>query len=158
LSYGRAALAIARLQERILEEMRGELSADEQENIQCPIENQKDFFILRSNREFSLPWLIDSSRVKVQPNQSLRVLPRPLKAYDEAQIADFIKLFQGKKNDGDIRILLASSEIRDIRKIDEISKKILQENGIYLLMPPITCSELDDDVDKRMARARLVRK
>lgn len=60
LSYGRAALAISRLQERILEELRQKLSKEEQEDIQCPIEIQNDFCIFKSNKEFSLPWLADS--------------------------------------------------------------------------------------------------
>lgn len=158
VSYGRAALILSRIQERILEEMRGVMSEKEPEDTQCLIEIQNDFCILKSNKDFSLPWLADSSKVNVQANQPLRVLPRPLKAYDESQIETYIQLFQENANNTDIRILLVSAELRNIGEIDAISKKILQNNGIYLLIPPITCSELDDDVDNRMARARLVRK
>lgn len=158
LSYGRAALAIARLQERILEELRKELSPEQQETMHCLVEAQNDFCTLRSSREFCLPWLIDDSEVIVLSNQSLTVLPRPQMAYDKAQVEDYIKLFQRKEKGSDIRILLASAELKDNDDIKRFSETALRNNGIYLLIPPITCGELNDDVDKRMARARLVRK
>jgi hypothetical protein len=158
LSYGRAALAIARLQERILEELREGLSPEQQEIMHCLVEAQNDFCILRSSGEFSLPWLIDGSEVTVLPNQSLKVLPRPQMAYDKAQVEDYIKLFQRKEKGSDIRILLVSAELKDTSDIKGILETALRNNGIYLLIPPITCGELNDDVDKRMARARLVRK
>jgi hypothetical protein len=79
-------------------------------------------------------------------------------AYDKAQVEDYIRLFQRKEKGSDIRILLASAELKDSDDIKRFSETALRNNGIYLLIPPITCGELNDDVDKRMAKTRLVRK
>jgi hypothetical protein len=79
-------------------------------------------------------------------------------AYEKANIKDFIKLFQDNRNGNDAKILLVSAEIENISDIREISETLLHNNGIYILIPPINCSELNEDVDKRMTRARQVRK
>ncbi|MCW3129368.1 MAG: SMI1/KNR4 family protein [Methanophagales archaeon] len=160
LSYGRAALAITRLQQRILVGLREEVSPEQQENIHCLVEPKGNFCILRSNQEFHLPWLIDDSKLDVQPTQSLIVLPRPrlLMSGDKAELENDIKLLQEKGTGRGIKVLLASAELKDLDGIQKISEAALQNGGIHLLFPSFTCSELDEEVDKRMARARMVRK
>ena len=160
LSYGQAALAMTRLQQRILVGLREEVSPEQQEDIYCLIEPKGNFFILRSNREFHLPWLIDDSKVVVQPTQSLVVLPRPHLPIsdDKAWLEVNTKLLQEEGIGGDIEVLLVSAELKDLDDIQKISKEVLQNRGIHLLFPSFTCSELDEEVKERMARARVVRK
>ncbi len=160
LSYGRAALAITRLQQRILVWLREEVSPEQQEGIYCLVEPKDNFCILRSNRDFHLPWLIDDSTVVVKPSQSLIVLPRPrsLISDDKAQLEADIKLLQDKGTERDVEALLASAELKDSNGIQKTLEATLQGRGIYLLFLPLTCGELDEEVDKRMAQARVVRK
>lgn len=160
LSYGRAALAMTRLKQTILLELREGVLPEQQEDIYCLVEPKGNFFILRSNQEIHLPWLIDDSKVVVQPTQSLVVLPRqhlPI-SDDKAWLEANIKFLQEKGIGGDIKALLASAELKGLDGIQKISEEALQNRGIHLLFPSLACSELDEEVDERMARARVVRK
>ncbi len=160
LCWGRAALAATRLQQRILVELTKEVSPEQEENIHCIAEPKSNFYILRSNHRFCLPWLLSDSPIVVQPTQSLIVLPRPCEfiADYKEDLETGVKLMKNMETGNDVKVLLGSAELRDINEIQEISKSVLEKEGIYLLFPSFTCNELSEEVNERMVRARAVRK
>lgn len=162
LSYGRPVLAVKRLCRKILTE-KGITSLEEEENTYCVPEPREEFFILKNCPEFSLPkeWVISNSEISISSEQSVVVLSRPRQFFfngEKELEADLKKL---RRTKGDIKILLTSDEIskevKNINNIKEILEKF-ERKGVYLLLAPFTCRELDDEVDKKMAQARIMRK
>lgn len=161
LDYGRAALAVSRLKQKIFTDLEEKLPED-REKIYCVTETKEKFWILKASHEFNLPWLTDDLEISIEPNQSILVLSRPHsivsdRIMNQKVIKDYFNLLKRKKVQNSIKALLGSEELKELENLKEILEKFKKKN-IYLVLPSFNCKELDEEVDKRMGKARLIRK
>lgn len=157
LSFGQAALALTRFRQKILVDLE-ENFPEQREKIYCLEETKGKFQLLKASHKFCLPWLINDSKVIVRPRCSVLILSRPYQeGKDKDKFKSYINLLKKEKNNGSIKALLSSEELKESNDLEEISKNFRKEN-IYLLLPPFSCKELNEEVDKRMSKARLIRK
>ena len=161
LSYGRAALAVSRLKQKILVDLE-ENFPQEKDKIYCEAEIKGKFWILKASHKFNLPWVADNLKIQIRAEQPILVLPRPypretVRMTSPKTFEDYFNLLKEEKLPDSIKILLASDEMKDCSELMEISEKFKKEN-IHLVLPAFNCKDLDEEVNKRMAKARLIRK
>jgi len=167
LSYGRAALAVSRLKQKILTDLE-EKFPDDKEKIYCTTQVKERFWILKASHDFNLPWIVNNLEIIVRAKQPILVLARPYPK-ENSQIINpkmfkgylnklkYFDLLKKEKMQNSVRILLGSEELRDSNDLKKISEKFRKKN-VHLALPSFSCKELDEEVDKRMAKARLIRK
>jgi len=150
LSYGRAALAVTRLLQRIINIQQKMLREDEVEpGFQMVTEGE--FFLLSFDREYRLPWMDQQKAPLISPEKKLLILPRP--RWNNGFVLQDLQADLGKlerySGYACIKTLLYSSEVK--------FETPVQDNDAYMLQIPFPCRELDEEVGTRIQRARMVR-
>lgn len=161
LSYGRAALAVSRLKQKILVDLE-ENFPQEKDKIYCTAEIKGKFWVLKASHKFDLPWVVDNLKVQIKAKQPILVLPRPypreiLRITNSKIFEDYLNLLKKEKLSDSVKILLGSEEMKEWLEMVGISERFKKEK-VYLVLLPFNCKELDEEVNKQMAKARLIRK
>jgi len=168
LNYGRSVLLAERFQKVVLVEITDGFSSEEAETPECLLEPRGQFWILRSAKEFYLPWMLDKEQVWIAPKEPVLILSRPRIIGSKEENQDWIRrniaLLEKTKEKVKIRIacLIINYEFisRDFDQDPEVVKQIDQESaqkGIYVLVPYERCDQIDLEVEKRMKKARKMR-
>lgn len=169
INYGRAALLAVRFKEAIIAELTKGVSIEEieKENLNCVLESKKDFWVLKCNKDFSLPksWMVSQPEKLVKADEPVLLVCRPCfpadPKHDEAWIKEDIEILLNSSAEAKIRCLLLSYEFispdynKDIGKIKEIVKAA-GDRGVYVLFAPSRMYLfLDEEIQRRMRRARM---
>jgi hypothetical protein len=185
LNYARAAFLITRFQQTLIANIAGVsvkekgVFIEEIENIMrekgliITLEPKNPFWILRCNQDFFLPssWMIKelNEEIKIESNEPLILLSRPCFPmnfeYEKKWLDKNIKLLSTYKINAKYKCLLLSYEFinpaynknENIEKLKNIVKK-WSKKGIYILFAPTRMfTYLDEEIEKRMRRARNLR-
>jgi hypothetical protein len=172
LNYGRAALLATRFREAIIAELTKGVSVEEieKERVECVLEPLERFWILKCNRDFSLPrsWAIDRLEKPVKAREPVLLLCRPCfpttPENDEKQIEEDLSFLLKSDAKADIKCLLLSYEFispdynNNVNKVMEMVKKA-NGKGINVLFAPSRMDLfLDEEIQKRMRKARSFRR
>ncbi|RKX43796.1 MAG: hypothetical protein DRP27_07735 [Thermotogae bacterium] len=166
LNYGRAALLATRFKQAIIAELTQGLSPEEIEKkkTRCTLEPKQNFWILKCNEDFSIPftWTIGKSEKAVKAGEPVLLLCRPSfpTEYDKNWLKEDLKLLLNSGIEANIRCLLLSHEFitptynKDIKQIKAIVEDANKKGVDILFAPSRMYLFLDKEIQKRMRRAR----
>lgn len=151
LSYGRAALAMTKLKEKI------QTSSDNDTN-EAEISVNGQFQIFKTLKPCSIDWLPGSKPLELEAGESIIVLCRPRSNWIncEAQMEEDIKAIQSENGR---KFILYTSEILTDPHFEKIMNGIQQpsEDTPGFLMLPYTTTELNTELISKMKKARRYR-
>jgi len=182
-NYARAALLATRFKQAIIAEITDEiigasLSPEEIEKIkvECHLEPQKNFWILKCNRDFNIPstWMVNGRKLRVKSGEPVLLLSRPKYSAnpeeDKTWIKKQVEVLSNSKINAKYRCLLLSNEminplILNIIYKNQNPEKIREElidvikyaegKGVYVLFAPTRMHLLlDREIHRRMRTAR----
>jgi hypothetical protein len=166
VNWGRAVYLVSLLKQKIEIDLSGGLSEEERAGVDCRLESREEFWVLRANQGFYLPWQIKGSEsVWVEPEEPVLILSLPQQTTqpekDKAWLGEKIDFLAKVESEAKIRCLLLSLEfllekpwiLRTSEEMKEISRTAAQK-GVYLLFSPFKLDILNDEAEERMARAR----
>jgi len=166
LNYGRSALLVSRLRDKVFLDVSGGRSAEEHTEAKCFVEPKQEFWVLRSNKNFYLPWLADKTlKIEVPAGKPVLLLSRPLlpgqPEYNKRWLEQNLRILNKIK--AEFRCLLLSFEFSDLEhgmRFSEGMKRFsvkAAQLGIYILFSPYRSELLSAEVESRMSRARKIR-
>lgn len=174
MNYARSVLLATRLKQVIMLEARGGFSPEEKPGLEIVMEPQKNFWIMKGSERFHFPtsWMLphftkqEKPKIWVEANEPVLLLSRPRiigkPEYNEAWLKEDIEVLLNSEIEAK-KCLLVNYEFvsqdynPDVAGIEEIVKQAA-ERGVYVLFPPVRTSILlDDEIEKRMRRARKMR-
>ena len=152
LLLGRSVCALTKLKEKI------EKSSDEEVN-EVEIKIKGEFFRLTSFKSCSIEWLSDNQNYVIEEGETITVLSRPREKwinFKEQMVEDITAIHKeiGKK------VILYSSELFQYEELNAIQSAIrntseLSQLEIFII--PISAEELNEEVIKKMKKARTYR-
>jgi len=165
LAWARSACLTNLLRTKISSDIAGGFSVEEREESDCEFEPYGGFWLLKSAKDFTLPWMVkESEPVPVKAGEPVLILSVPCQttqeANDLAMVKECFKVLKQTESPAKIRCLLVSFEFSDLKygmKAAEFMKansKKLAERGVYLLFSPYRLDLLNDEVENRMFSAR----
>lgn len=165
LHWGRSAYLANLLKIKVSADLADGLSVEEREESDCELEPCEGFWILKTVRNFNLPWMIKGSDpVLVKTNEPVLILSMPRQTTKEANDLEVLKsgfkALKDAKSEAKIRCLIVGFEFSDMKygmKVAEFMKensKKLAAKGIYLMFSPYRLDLLNDEAENRMASAR----
>lgn len=149
LSYGRAAIASTKLLEKL------SLTNDGNDG-SCSVDVVNEFWQLTPSQDVILDWLPNGDSVHIKAGHSITVLPRPRYQLinEKDNIVNEAKLLASKPGK---KFLLYASNMSKIKHLEE-RHTLLDKHDIGILLLPFSCRELDDALEQKMSRARMLRK
>ena len=171
LNYGRSLILAKRFQAAVLAQITDGFSSPENDLPQCELEPQGNFWVFRTERNFSLPWLkpwLKEEEIQAEQNEPVLIFARPKivgsKEENRQWMIDNIALVLTEKEKLSVRIacLIINYEFispdfgQDPEEVKTISKAA-REKGVYLLFPYDRCDQLDLEIEEKMSRARRMR-
>jgi len=165
LAWGRSAYLANLLRTKVSGDIAGGLSVEEREESDCELESYGGFWLMKSARDFTLPWMVKNSEpVLVKADEPVLILSMPCQTTQEANdlslIKEGFKVLKETQSLARIRCLVVSFEFSDLKygmKVAEFMKensRKLAERGVYLLFSPYRLDLLNDEVENRMFSAR----
>jgi hypothetical protein len=165
LTWARSAYLANLLRTKISADLAGGLSVEEREESDCELEPYGGFWLLKSAKDFTLPWMVkESEPVPVKAGEPVLILSVPCQTTQEANdlaiVKEYFKMLKETESPAKIRCLLVSFEFSDLKygmKVSEFMKansKKLAERGVYLLFSPYRLDLLNDEAENRMFSAR----
>lgn len=165
LAWARSAYLANLLRTKISADLAGGLSVEEREESDCELEPYGGFWLLKSAKDFTLPWMVkESEPVPVKAGEPVLILSVPCQTTQEANdlaiVKEYFKMLKETESPAKIRCLLVSFEFSDLKygmKVSEFMKansKKLAERGVYLLFSPYRLDLLNDEAENRMFSAR----
>lgn len=151
--YGRAALLARHLHQRLI-------SNSGQAGEGCLVEIAGLAWTYRPAHPVSLDWNVRDSVLNLSANEAVVVFPNPhpLLPQEEKRIVEDITHLYGVSSQSTQKFILYGAEVQRVPSVKKLAEIAEQKAGIQLLSAPFSCSELDQEVERRMARARMVRK
>lgn len=155
LSFGCSALATTKLINKL---QIGEYTEEHESTV---IVHEK-IWLINPTKSCELDWLMNGEILAFRPGEGLEVLPRCREGVpeEESRIMADVE-FLAEKNPhsrSTHRGILYIQEFKYLTGIASISRKVLDQYGIFLIMAPYSFRELSEEVDRRMSRARGFRK
>jgi hypothetical protein len=165
LAWSRSAYLANLFRTKVSGDIAGGLSIEEKEESDCELEPYGGFWLLKSARDFTLPWMVKNNEpILVKANEPVLILSMPCQTTQEANdlslIKEGFKVLKEIESPAKIRCLIVSFEFSDLKygmKVAEFMKnnsKKLAERGVYLLFSPYRLDLLNDEVENRMSSAR----
>ena len=165
LAWGRSAYLANLLRTKVSADIAGGLSVEEREESDCELESYGGFWLMKSARDFTLPWMIKNSEpVLVKTDEPVLILSMPCQTTQEANdlslIKEGFKVLKETQSPAKIRCLLVGFEFSDLKygmKVAEFMKensKKLTARGVHLMFSPYRLDLLNDEVENRMFSAR----
>lgn len=152
LSYGRAALAVTKFRNK-LENNISENEGDSFVEIDGPL------WKIVPKQPSEMDWSISSETIEIIPEEKITVLSRPRRFIpDEEQlIIEDVNTLISNTRDVSRKFLLYSSDFSKVSNSKEIANRIKHETDIEIFILPFNSKELDEEVNERMSKARVVR-
>ena len=165
LAWARSAYMASLLKTKVSSDLAEGLSVEEREESDCELEPYGGFWLLKSAKDFTLPWMAKGSDgVSVKAGEPILILSVPCQTTQEANdlalIKEGFKALKQTESPAKIRCLIVSFEFSDLKygmKVAEFMKnnsKLMAEKGVYLLFSPYRLDLLNDEVESRMFNAR----
>jgi hypothetical protein len=174
LNYGRAALIPTRLKYAVIAAMNEGFTMEEIEEIKinCEIEPQKDFWLLRCNERFHFPemwwpefWSTDNvPEQRFEANEPILLLCRPhtpaSKTLEMGKLQKYLEILINAKEEVQAKCLVLSNEYISpyyCKFLDEMKNFVKQarKKGIYVIFAPTrTDLYLDQEIQGRMYKVR----
>ncbi len=165
LAWARSAYTASLLKTKVSSDLAGGLSVEEREESDCELEPYGGFWLLKSAKDFILPWVAKGSDlVPIKAGEPVLILSVPCQTTQEANdlalIKEGFKALKQTESPAKIRCLIVSFEFSDLKygmKVAEFMKnnsKLMAEKGVYLLFSPYRLDLLNDEVESRMFNAR----
>lgn len=165
LHWGRSAYLVNLLKIKVSADLADGLSVEERKESDCELEPYGGFWLLKSAKDFTLPWMAKGSDgVSVKADEPILILSVPCQTTQEANdlalIKEGFKALKQTESPAKIRCLIVSFEFSDLKygmKVAEFMKnnsKLMAEKGVYLLFSPYRLDLLNDEVESRMFNAR----
>lgn len=152
LSYGRTTLAMTRFRSKL------ENNIFEKE-IESVVEVNGLIWMVIPRQSCELDWSISPDSIQIKPEERIAVLSRPrrISPNEEQLIEEDLLALTLNAKDGSKKFLLYSSDFLNIKNYIEIINRIRDKKDTQLIILPLSCKELDEEVNDRMAKARVVR-
>ena len=147
LQYGRNVIAATKFRaglENLLDEFVGK----------SIIESVGDYFTIKTTQAVSIDITIQEELEEIEADREYILIPRVRRFYLESEIDDDLRYASSHASDERASIIIYSLEVKNYPHLFDKFKH--QTNSIIIVLPLIT-NELDDEVIKRMKRARLLR-
>jgi glycerophosphoryl diester phosphodiesterase len=151
VSYGRAALAATNLC-RKLEVNNQEMEGD------CIVQLDGLLWRIKASRQCILDWESSGMAISITPGEVITVLPRPRSVLpdEEERIVADAKTLSSLSKDNSRKFIMYSSEFAQLERLHDIASRVRQSTGVGILILPFKCRELDEEVNRRMSRARML--
>lgn len=151
LSFGRAAVAVSKLRQKL------ENSIVNEGDTTAQIENQ--LFHIISHQPAELDWSITTPNVQLNEGEEITVLSRPRRFFPKLNqlIEDDLKPLLSSLKNANKKFLLYSEDFMEVKNYKELAQEVKKQNNIEILALPFTTNELDDEVNKRMRKAKVIR-
>lgn len=149
LSFGRCALALTKLKEKM------EISSDEDVN-EVEVETKGAFFQLTSSKSCSIDWLPNNEYFDIEGGETITVISRPRNYWlnlDE-QISEDVNAI---KNETKKKIILYNSDILNHTNFISSFQSFNKIADLNFLIVPFSSEELDEEVISKMKKARTYR-
>lgn len=152
LGYGRAALAVTKLRSK-LENNISENEGDSFVEIDGPL------WKIVPKQSSEIDWSISSETIRIMPEEKITVLSRPRRFMlnEEQLIKEDVNTLISNTKDDSRKFLLYSSNFSEVSNFKRIADRIKSEKGIEIFLLPFNSKELDEEVNERMSKARVVR-
>jgi len=148
LQYGRNIIAVTKFRnslENLLEEIKGK----------SIINSVEDYFTIKISQPVVVDTTIKEESKKIEADQEYILLPRIRRFYLQIDIDDdleYTKFFNQKKRA--IPILIYTTEVKSN---SQLLNKLKSQTNVIVVVLPLIANELDDEVIKRMKRAKSLR-
>ena len=152
ISYGRAALAVTKFQNK-LENNIGENEGDSLVKVDGLL------WKIVPNQPSEIDWSISLESIQIKKGDNITVLSRPRRFMLNRNqlITEDVNTLISNTKDNSRKILLYSSDFSKVSKFKEIVNRIKDKTGIEILLFPFSSKELDEEVNDRMSRAKILR-
>jgi len=149
ISYGRAVIASTKLYKK-LSLLHGENDGS------CAINVDGEFWQLTPSQDVVLDWLPNGNSVHIKAKSTITILPRPRHPLINEKDKIVEEANHLAKKPGSKYLLYAN----DMLKLGYLEKlqTILNKHDMGILLLPYSCRELDDALEQKMSRARVLRK
>jgi hypothetical protein len=153
IHYGRAVLMAGQLGQRLIAD-------PDQAGAGCDVEIAGDVWIYRPAHPVTLDWTTDGGSFTVHAHKPIAVFPNPhpIMPDEEKRIENDIEHLKQMERNDTRKCILYSAEFHEIRDIKEIAANAEKEAGVRVLIAPFSCREIDQEVERRIRRARMVRR
>ena len=151
LSFGRAAIAISKLRNKL------ENNIEQEGDSTVQIENQ--LFHIVPNQFAELDWSITTPKVQINKGEEITVLSRPRRFFPLVNqlVEDDVKPLLLTSKQANKKFLLYSEDFIKVDKFKELTLEVKKRTNIEILVLPFTTNEIDDEVNTRMRRAKVIR-
>lgn len=151
LSFGRAALAVSKLRHKL------ENSIVNEGDTTAQIENQ--LFHITSHQPAELDWVIPTPKVQINESEEITVLSRPRRFFPKLSqlIEDDLEPLLLSLKNADKKFLLYSEDFMKVKNYRELAQEVKRQKNIEILVLPFATNELDDEVNMRMRKAKVIR-
>jgi hypothetical protein len=149
LSYGRTAVAGTKLYEKLSLFHNGSDGA-------CSVKIDNKFWQFTPSQDVTLDWLPNGDSVHIKANSSITIFPRPR----HPLINEKDKLVEDAKclvEQPGRKFLLYSTDMSKLNYLEKL-QVALNKHDMGILLLPFSCRELDDILEQKMSRARVLRK
>lgn len=152
VAYGRASLAATRLRQK--------LEANEQETEgDCVVQVDGPLWRMRPIRSSILDWESRGEKLSISPGDTLTVLtsPRILLPGQEQRVVDDCDTLTSLCLNDNGKFLLYSVDLMAFDRLNDIASRLWNTSKVRILILPWNCKELDEEVERRMSKARILR-
>lgn len=151
VTYGRAALAAAKLCHRLS-------GGDTEAEGSCQVDIKGPAWRITPHDACQLDWMASGDVLSLVSSNPIVVVPRPRIVFpdEDQRIWEDAKVFPPSDDDC-LRFLLYAADHVRLGHLRGLAAQVAAETGVGILLLPFTCGELDEEVDQRMARGRMLR-
>ncbi len=152
LSYGRAALAVTKFRNKL----ENNISENEGDTL---VEVDGLFWEITPKQPCEIDWSISSETIQIRPEEKIIVLSRPSRVMpnEEQLIEEDVNIFFSNNKDDSRKFILYSSDFSKVGGFKKIVDRIKNRTSIEILLLPFTSKELDEEVNNKMSKAKVLR-
>lgn len=160
LNWGRAALAITKLRHKLENSLNIENEKKDNGNREGDTTIRIENFVqhIAAHQTAILDWLITPSSIKIEIEEEITVLARPRRFYPlpEQLIKDDAKILK-KNSSKNRKFLLYNEDFLKIENCKKIADLLKKNSNIELLILPYNTNEIDEEINNRMKKSRIIR-
>jgi len=154
LRYGRAALIASKM----IDKLRIQENAQDGE---CISQIVGLLWNIETKQRGKLDWSLQGDAIQFEESRKFEVLarPRPCFPTEHSDVLNDVKLLLANSSDDNnaLKCILYASDHRECPDIKKLAHEVSDRYQVTLLSAPFSCSELDQELDPRMAKARSLR-
>jgi hypothetical protein len=152
LSYGRAALAVTKFRNKL----ENNISENEGDSL---LEVDGPLWKIVPKQPSEIDWSISSETVGIIPEEKITVLSRSSRVMpnENQLITEDVNTLISNTKDDSRKFLLYSSDFSKVSNFKEIANRIKYRADIEILLLPFNSKELDEKVNEKMSKARVLR-